>query len=73
MKVVFVQAMGLDIKPDNFAFKLAEVVIILGSWTTKKLMLDNTFFVAYLSFKVIHNLLSLGQINGESFSLLVDH
>lgn len=58
---------------DNVASTLTDVTSIQVSWTTKRLSLENTFFIVCPSFIVIHNLLILGQIYGEDFSLFIDH
>lgn len=60
-------------KSNDVGSTLAEVAGVLGSWTTRKLMSKNSFFVACPSFEVVHKLLTLEQIHGEGLSLFVDH
>lgn len=67
MRVAFVEATSHAIKPNDIASTLAETTLVPSSWTTRKLLSENTFFVAYHSFEVVHNLLSLGQIHDEGF------
>lgn len=70
MRAMFIKVTRQAIKPDDIVSTLVEVIVVPGSWTTRKLLSDNTFFVVCLSFEVVHNLLTLNQIHGEGFFLL---
>lgn len=71
IRVAFIKAAGRAVKLDDIASTLAEVVVVSGSWTIRRLLSENIFFVTCPSFKVVYNLLSLGQIH--DFSLIIDY
>lgn len=73
MRAAFVEVARHVIKLDDIASILAKVAAIPSFWTTRKLLLENTFFVACPSFEMVHNLLTLYQIHGNGFSLFIDH
>ena len=72
-RVAFVRSFGRPVKVDDVGSTLAHKARIPGSWMTRKLARDNEFFVSCPSCKVVQDLMELGHIHGEGFTLLVNH
>lgn len=70
---MLIKAFGRSIKVDNVAVTLSCKARVVGSWSTKKLPHENTFFVACLPNEVVQILVSLDHIRGEGFALVVNY
>ena len=61
----YVEVFGRQIKEDDVQHKANTT----GAWTTRKLADPNTFFVAYPSKDIVHQLMTGGRAKGNGFSL----
>lgn len=73
LRDAFNEMAGCMIKLDDVASTLVEIATLPSSRTTRRLLPDNTFFMACPYFYVVHNQVTLGEIHGKGFSLFIDN
>ncbi|KAG1366897.1 hypothetical protein COCNU_13G006870 [Cocos nucifera] len=69
----FVEVYRRQVKIDDVQNALVRRTNIIGTWTTHRLAEPNLFFIACPSRNAVHQLMIGGRIEGNGFSLQVNH